>query len=52
MVLEQPDEIVNMPIPQTMTDLCEAWDDWTNGNVVNQIDDGLKMRDSADRTQL
>ena len=42
-VLERPDDIKELQIPDDMAETCEGWASWTGQNVVDQIDDGLKV---------
>lgn len=40
-LLERPDDVRQLRIPNTMAQTCREWADWTGTNVVNQLDDGL-----------
>ena len=40
-VLERPDDIKNMAIPNIMAQTCRDWASFTNSVVVDQIDSGL-----------
>jgi len=40
-LVERPKDIMNIPIPQSKYDECKAWNSYTNGIVVDQIDSGL-----------
>lgn len=40
-VMERPDDIEKLKVPQSSHDLCKAWDDYTSRDVVDQIDSGL-----------
>ncbi|ORY59529.1 Cupredoxin [Pseudomassariella vexata] len=41
MVLENPEAIKKLPIPDVMEDQCQVWMEWTNNHVVDQIGDGI-----------
>ncbi|GME51964.1 Multicopper oxidase type 1 [Neofusicoccum parvum] len=40
-VLERPDDIKNLAIPDSIGATCKSWDAYTASNVVDQIDSGL-----------
>jgi hypothetical protein len=41
-VLERPDDIVEkLEVPEIMAEGCRAWWNYTDDNVVHQIDSGL-----------
>jgi hypothetical protein len=44
-VIERPDLIEGFNIHQSVQDRCVAWDAYSNSNVVDQIDSGLKLRE-------
>lgn len=44
-VIEQPDLIEGFDIPQSVQDTCVEWDAYSNENVVDQIDSGLKVKE-------
>jgi len=44
-VIERPDMIEQFDIPQSVHDTCVAWDAYSNANVVDQIDSGLRVRE-------
>lgn len=39
--LTAPEKVAEMKIPQTITETCRAWADWTNTNIPDQIDSGM-----------
>ncbi|RDL34578.1 uncharacterized protein BP5553_07706 [Venustampulla echinocandica] len=41
-MLERPDLIPKRQIPKELDHLCKSWDAWSNSNVVNTIDSGVK----------
>lgn len=43
-VIAKPTEITQMQIPGIMSETCNAWDAYSNGNVVDQIDSGLRRK--------
>jgi FtsP/CotA-like multicopper oxidase with cupredoxin domain len=40
-ILERPDDIPSLDIPQEFYDTCTAWNAWEQSHVVNQIDSGV-----------
>jgi FtsP/CotA-like multicopper oxidase with cupredoxin domain len=40
-ILERPDDIPSLHIPQEYYDTCTAWNAWEQSHVVNQIDSGV-----------
>jgi hypothetical protein len=50
--MERPTEINQMQIPLVMAQTCKDWDAYTNKNVVEQIDSGLRKRERVVRTHL
>lgn len=40
-VVFQPDEVMDLEIPEKVYQTCREWDQWTSRVVVNQIDSGL-----------
>jgi FtsP/CotA-like multicopper oxidase with cupredoxin domain len=40
-VLERPDDIPNLDIPQEFFDTCTAWNAWEQNHVIDQIDSGV-----------
>lgn len=40
-ILERPDDISSMEIPDIMAQTCRDWNAYTSGAVVDQIDAGL-----------
>lgn len=43
-IMEEPADITQMQIPGVVKQTCDAWDAYSKGNVVDQIDSGLKIR--------
>jgi hypothetical protein len=43
----QPDKIRQFSIPQTVTQTCRDWAEWTKTNIPAQIDSGLKVKAKA-----
>ncbi|KFY14466.1 hypothetical protein V492_02594 [Pseudogymnoascus sp. VKM F-4246] len=43
-VMEQPEKIKQMEIPRVMKKTCDAWNEYSSNNIVDQIDSGLKHR--------
>ena len=41
-ILERPDDITSMSIPDVVQETCKGWDAYSNQVVVDQIDSGLK----------
>ncbi len=41
-ILERPDDITSMSIPDVVQETCKGWDAYSNQAVVDQIDSGLK----------
>jgi FtsP/CotA-like multicopper oxidase with cupredoxin domain len=41
-IVEQPAGVEQLQFSSTAVDTCKSWDSWTNGNVPDQIDSGLK----------
>lgn len=41
-ILERPDDITSMSIPNVVQETCKEWDAYSNQVVVDQIDSGLK----------
>ena len=42
-ILERPDDITSLSIPDVMHETCESWDSYSARAVVDQIDSGLKQ---------
>lgn len=43
-ILERPADIAKeFSVPLTLPQTCNAWNAWSKGNVVDQIDSGLKL---------
>jgi FtsP/CotA-like multicopper oxidase with cupredoxin domain len=40
-ILERPDEIPSLDIPQEYFDTCTAWNAWEQSHAINQIDSGV-----------
>ncbi len=51
-LMERPGDITSRDIPDVMAQTCRDWDAWSNRNVVDQIDSGLKKRERVVRTKL
>lgn len=51
-LMERPEDINQRQIPDVMAQTCRDWDKWSNRNVVDQIDSGLKKRERAVRRKL
>ena len=47
--MERPADINELAIPQIMPQTCDDWQRYTNKNVVEQIDSGLKRRERSVR---
>jgi hypothetical protein len=47
--MERPFDIPNQQIPNIMAETCTDWNAFTNKNVVDQIDSGLKKREVPKR---
>ena len=43
-ILERPDDIANMTIPQEYFDTCTAWNTWEQSHVVGEIGSGVKRK--------
>ena len=41
-ILERPDDITSLSIPDVVGQTCSEWDAYTSHAVVDQIDSGLK----------
>ena len=41
-ILERPDDITSLSIPDVVQQTCDNWDGYTARAVVDQIDSGLK----------
>ncbi|KAK7729103.1 hypothetical protein SLS53_009318 [Cytospora paraplurivora] len=41
-IMERPEDLVQKQIPNIVEQTCKAWTAWTNRNVVDQIDSGLR----------
>ena len=50
--MERPNDIKNLAIPSSSSDLCKSWATFTGANVVDQIDSGLKIRGVANGPKL
>jgi len=42
-VLERPQDIQSMQISDTVASTCATWDTWTQSNIPDQIDSGLRI---------
>ncbi len=42
-ILERPDDITSMSIPEIVQETCNNWDAYSTRAVVDQIDSGLKQ---------
>ena len=40
-MLERPDDIMSMSIPQEYYNKCTVWNTWEQTNIVSQVDDGI-----------
>ncbi|OJJ72620.1 hypothetical protein ASPBRDRAFT_150862 [Aspergillus brasiliensis CBS 101740] len=40
-IMEHPEQFANMSIPNTLSQTCRSWDDFSNTNFVNEIDSGV-----------
>lgn len=49
LLLERPDEVLKLQVPQAVTDTCAAYTAWQAANPAVPVDDGLKKRDLAMR---
>ena len=43
-ILERPDDVTSMSIPDVMQQTCDDWNKYSAGTVVDQIDSGLRKR--------
>lgn len=46
---EKLEDVATMTPPQSVTDNCNAWGTYTNGIVVDQLDDGMRRRSKVER---
>ncbi len=44
MILERPEELLALEIPQSVTDTCTAFEQWQTSNLTPDTDDGLRRR--------
>ena len=49
LLLERPDEVHKIQIPDSVTGTCDAYKAWQAANPAVPVDDGLKKRDLAKR---
>jgi hypothetical protein len=50
--MERPRDITERQIPLVIAETCQNWDAFTNKNVVDQIDSGLKKRERTIRRHV
>ena len=41
-IVEQPENITSLQIPHVIAETCKGWDAYSRGDVVEQIDSGLR----------
>jgi len=50
-MLERPDDIERLRIPGKNAETCATWGSWSESNIVDQIDSGLRKKSFVSRVR-